>query len=1208
MRLKKLELFGFKSFADRTEVIFEGGVTCIVGPNGCGKSNISDAMRWVLGERSAKLLRGSKMEDVIFNGTDFRKPVSLAEVSLTIDNQDRGLPIDYNEVTITRRLYRSGESEYLINKTLCRLKDIQDLILDTGIGSSSYSMIEQGRIDYILNADAEERRFLIEEAAGISKYKVKKEEAIRKLERTEENRLRLNDIIHEVQKNIQYAERQAKRAAKYQEEFDKLKNLETKKAFYDLGLIQAEKDSIGTEKTKLAGDTSAVENSVIETRKSQQQKSEDLRNIIDRYREAETERYQLQSKIDQIQQTLKFHQEKRVEMANRSGQIEQEKMQLEESVVQSAAEISSKRIEIDSLTAAEEQARLRLENAEKNLAEIEARLEGLKTRLEHFKHESFQAATQTSKLRNEHHRLNAFLESSSQQKRKQEAGAERLREENAQWETKKRSCETDLTQLSEKLTSLNARKIECDEDFTSTQRNLESRKESFEDRKREQHEKKTRHLMLAEIDQAARANEDALLIEGESFERSLAKSLRDIFTVEPGFEWALEAALDSFSRSLVADDLKTAEILLGRILSQKAAPIGLLIKHETSEPAVEIPAPVHPRITKSLREVVQVRSSYEQLFDSFLSQIFIVEAASAEALLQDLLPLAAIFRFISEDGIVIGPHKRVFYRNANVSSENNLFRRQSEIESLQRDIASLEDSLQEDQIEIETAQERLKVIIADRETIDAERMSATVQKESLDSFRINLEERLGSLRREMDLIRYESEELDSQYKDADARKVQLEEELSKAEELEQRLRQEQETLQQDLSATDSKKSAALQEFAESKAQYSHIEERAHLLKASLEIMEDHDRRNRKRIEELIQEASSIVERLEQLRADDHNLEVEQEKLHETRRETDIALELIRQEKEKAEEELTALQQSLQEFLQRQQELQSAAHQYDMKLMDLGFQEKTISERMVQTYRIQIWDLKAEDFPLGDAVPEELAETVTKLKEKVESLGTVNLLAIEEYEELKQRFDFLMTQQKDLDEAREQLMETIRKINRTTKSLFEETFANVQKQFSEYYQTLFRGGFAQLILVDETNPLESGIDIMVRPPGKKNQHISLLSGGEKALTAIALLFALFKIKPSPFCVLDEVDAPLDEANVDRFLTVLKTFLQISQFIIVTHNRKTIAMGDSLYGVTMQEAGVSKLVSVKVNNDAPVSPESTPVKEEKTSSIEEEPVQA
>jgi chromosome segregation protein len=1209
MRLKKLELHGFKSFADRTEVIFEGGVTCIVGPNGCGKSNISDAMRWVLGERSAKLLRGSKMEDVIFNGTDFRKPVSLAEVSLTIDNQDRGLPIDYNEVTITRRLYRSGESEYLINKTLCRLKDIQDLILDTGIGSSSYSMIEQGRIDYILNADAEERRFLIEEAAGISKYKVKKEEAIRKLERTEENRLRLNDIIHEVQKNIQYAERQAKRAAKYQEEFERLKNLETKKAFYDLNLLQIAKEEIQNQKAALESESSATENLVIETRKAQQQKSEGLRDIIDRYREAESERYQLQSKIDQIQQTLKFHQEKRLEMANRSGQIEQEQAQLAESVAQSAVEISEKRHEIDSLSSAAESARQRLEIAEKNLADLEGSLEQLKKRAEHFKNESFQAASQTSKLRNEHHRLNAFLESSSQQKRKQEAGAERLREENTQWETKKQSCESDLSQLSEKLILLTAKKAECDEEISATQTQLEFRKEACEQRKRDLHEKKTRHFMLAEIDQAARANEDALLAEGESFERSLAKSLRDIFTVQEGYEWALEAALDSFSRSLVADDLKTAEILLDRILTQKAAPIGLLIKRDSSQETLsQMEVPVHPRIEKKLIEVVKVREGYESLFDGFLNEIFIAQGDPSETLLQELLPLAENLRFITENGIVLGPRQRIFYRNANVSSENNLFRRQAEIEMLQRDMTSLEDLLLEDQGEIETAQDRLKIILADRETLEAERMSATVQKESLDSFRINLEERLDSLRREMELIRYESEELDSQHKDADARKAQLEEDLKKAEEFEYRLRQEQETLQVDLTRTDSEKSAALQEFAESKAQYSHVEERARLIKDSLEIMEDHDRRNRKRIEELILEAQTIVERLEQLTINDKGLEEEQEKLHETRRETDIVLELIRQEKEKAEEELAGFQKSLQEFLQKQQELQSAAHQFDMKLMDLGFQEKTISERLVQTYRIQIWDLKPEDYPLGDTNPDELTETVSHLKQKVESLGTVNLLAIEEYEELKQRFDFLMTQQKDLDEAREQLMETIRKINRTTKSLFEETFANVQKQFSEYYQTLFRGGFAQLILVDETNPLESGIDIMVRPPGKKNQHISLLSGGEKALTAIALLFALFKIKPSPFCVLDEVDAPLDEANVDRFLTVLKTFLQISQFIIVTHNRKTIAMGDSLYGVTMQEAGVSKLVSVKVNTDAPANPDSGLPKEEKTSSVEEEPVQA
>ncbi|MDA9101074.1 AAA family ATPase, partial [Omnitrophica bacterium] len=346
MKLKKIELFGFKSFADRTEVIFDAGVTCVVGPNGCGKSNISDAMRWVLGERSAKLLRGSKMEDVIFNGTDFRKPLAMAEATLTIDNADRGLPIDYKEVSITRRLYRNGDSEYMINRTVCRLKDIQDLILDTGIGSNSYSMIEQGRIDYILSADPDERRFLIEEAAGISKYKVKKEEAIRKLERTEDNRMRLNDIIQEVKRNIQYAERQARRAERYQEQLNTLKDLELRKAFHDISIIEGEKQRVQANLTALEGEITQIDAQVQAFRKNQIGISETLHGILDRYASEDAKRHGLQSTIEQIEQQLQFHQEKRMEMATRGGEIQQELRQLTERMNASETDMRIKQEQI----------------------------------------------------------------------------------------------------------------------------------------------------------------------------------------------------------------------------------------------------------------------------------------------------------------------------------------------------------------------------------------------------------------------------------------------------------------------------------------------------------------------------------------------------------------------------------------------------------------------------------------------------------------------------------------------------------------------------------------------------------------------------------------------------------------------------------------------------------------------------------------------
>ncbi len=1184
MRLKKLELFGFKSFADKTEVIFDEGVTCIVGPNGCGKSNISDSIRWVLGERSAKMLRGSKMEDVIFNGTDFRKPLALSEVSLTIDNSDRGLPIDYNEVTITRRLYRSGESEYLINKTSCRLKDIQDLILDTGIGSNSYSMIEQGRIDYILNADADERRFLIEEAAGISKFKVKKEEAVRKLERTEENRLRLNDIIQEVHKNIQYAERQAKRAAKYREEIERLKSLEIKRAVLELDQITAKKAELEQEHQQLQAEHAQIEEEISRGRQEQALLQEQLRETLAKYSKAEAGRYAIQSKMDQNSQQMRFNQEKLLETAARKGQIEEEVRQLTERIKQAAVDIASKEQEISSAREEKSQAEGKLQAAENELRSLEAELEKIKLASDELKAQSFQAASETTRLRNEFHRLEAYIETNSQQKKKQEASVTRVRQENEAWVAKKESCEKEITILAARLQEVAEKAAFVAGEITENRARYEACKKDIQETERLEHEKTTRIELLEELEKAARAGEESLLAEISEQEKAFIHSLRDIFKVQPGFEWALEAALENDCRSLIAEDWNTARNLFDRIQNQKNGGLGVFIKVPSNETSAS-GGLQHPKIQFPLASVVEVREGYAPVFTRLLHNVFVLNSLTASDL-EELSGLGPDFKFVSPEGFVLGPAGRLHYRGIS-SSEQGEFRRTAELNQLKADMGHLKDFLAQKVHEAENCFFRLQELEKEQDALEADKMDTMVRKESFDSMRKGMEDRLVSFQRELDLFGFETRELENEYMEAMSQKARLQAEVHTAEEHEKHFRVRLESLEAQAETMDKEKSVAVQSHAEMKAHFSSLAGREKLLVQGLEMIRDHEARDQERVQSLVNETSSLLEREKSIHSENARIEFEQADLEENRRLADVELEMIRQEKEKQENTIGAIQENLQGRQMRLQELQNSNHQFEMKLMDLGYQQKNIGERLEQTYRIAFSEMKKEDYiKEEDAAIDrtEMDAEIDKLKEKVESLGTVNLLAIEEYEELKTRYDFLMGQQKDLEDAREQLLETIRKINKTTKGLFEETFQNVQKMFQEYYQTLFRGGMAKLTLVDETNPLESGIDIMVRPPGKKNQHISLLSGGEKALTAIALLFALFHIKPSPYCVLDEVDAPLDEANIDRFLGVLKTFLVKSQFIIVTHNRKTIAMGDALYGVTMQEAGVSKLVSVKVNQDS------------------------
>ncbi|HXV28397.1 MAG TPA: AAA family ATPase, partial [bacterium] len=581
MRLKKLELFGFKSFADRTEVLFDEGVTCVVGPNGCGKSNISDAIRWVLGERSAKLLRGSKMEDVIFSGTDYRKPLALAEVSLTVDNTDRGLPIDYQEVTLTRRLYRSGESEYMINRTICRLKDIQDLILDTGIGSSAYSMIEQGRIDYILNADAEERRFLIEEAAGISKYKVKKEEAIRKLERTEENLVRLNDIVQEVHKNIQYAERQAKRAEKYKRQFEELKTLEIQKTFFDLGHLAAEKSKIEAENRSAATRQSELDRRRSEYEKQLESVEKELLEIADKMSGEEQKRYGLKLQLEQNEQQIRFNHEKRIEFATRRGENQSEEGQITERLEKGSLEIEARQKDLNGFEGEKDEVFEKLKSSESRLQQIEQELESAKNERENGKLELFQVSSESVKIKNEVHRLSAWLETSEERKRRLHANLGRFRHEKEQWQSKGEAYNQELGNLEQRLSGLADRQKEKNTVREELKTRISQHEDETQRTERELHEMEIRLQMLKEIDASQRKEQAEILSEHPGLERSLVRSLRDILRVQKGYELALEAALGSLAKSWVAKNFETAEKIMSVLKGGKSAPVTFFI-HEAA--------------------------------------------------------------------------------------------------------------------------------------------------------------------------------------------------------------------------------------------------------------------------------------------------------------------------------------------------------------------------------------------------------------------------------------------------------------------------------------------------------------------------------------------------------------------------------------------------------------------------------------------------
>jgi chromosome segregation protein len=1175
MRLKKLELLGFKSFAEKTEVAFDQGVTCIVGPNGCGKSNVSDAIRWVLGERSAKLLRGSTMEDVIFNGTEVRKPLAFAEVSLTIDNADRGMPIEYNEVTLTRRLYRTGESEYLLNKTQCRLKDIQDLILDTGIGSSSYSMIEQGRIDYILKADPEERRFLIEEAAGIAKYKTKKDESIRKLERTEENLKRLQDIVFEVQKNIQYAERQAKRAERYKLELERLKTLEIKRAFHDQRQIEQKKldltQSFQSKKDELA----ALELQLQTLHQTIEDQESRVRGIGQRCHVKEGERYQALAQIETNEQKLQFIRDKRVELAQQRGQLLQEQDQLRQAIEAAATQKKELQELLKTRESESAQVQTRLTEVTQKLQHQEGLIQEAKNAMDAARKEFFDAAQVTTQARNEFHRTKALGENMESQRRREESNSNRLAEQIASWDEKLRLCCQALENTNSGLQNTLSGHQGLRTTIHAFEHELAELRKHAHETRLALREKESRLHTLTEMEGSSTSAFQEFLGEANQQVPGLVRSLQEVVKVQEGYEWAIDVALGQFARSLIAGDITTARTLVERLNAKRSLAAGIFLKTQSPFPP-EVSQHYASFGFRPLADFVQIEAGYEGLLGNvFISETFPIDQLEA------LLASPAAANLVSRDGLFLSSDRRLFFWN-DQSRSQFFFSRDSETSKIRQEIETLTAHVQEKETKIVYLESELATLRTQGVEADEQKTSTLIEKESLESEKKNIEERLLGFKAEHELSASEIRDLAQESEQVRVTLEQIQTSLTHREQEESRCGEIQRQKEKDLEQNTLTREEVLNEVRQCQAQAEQFHQGMQHLEESLRLVDQHAQKDQERQTFLEQGKERIAAKEQELGQEEvvcvRLAEEHQQRLHGV----DVELELLRKDQREQEELLTGQRHALDQTLHSQKVLQDEEHQISLQQMDLDYQLKNVGERLLQRYRLNLSELNSQDYIFTEEELSTAEETITALQSKVDSLGTVNLLAIEEYQELKTRYDFLLAQQKDLDDARNSLMEAIRKINQTTKQLFEDTFKQVQETFKQYYQILFRGGEARIFLIDEAHPLESGIDIVVRPPGKKLQNMSLLSGGEKALTAVALLFALFKIKPSPFCLLDEIDAPLDEANIDRFLAVLNTFIDQSQFIIITHNRKTISMGNSLYGVTMEEPGISKIVSVKVRS--------------------------
>ena len=1181
MYLKSLEMVGFKSFAEKTKLDFESGMTAVVGPNGCGKSNISDAVRWVLGEQSAKALRGGAMTDVIFNGTDTRKPVGMAEVSLTLTDCEAALGTEYNEVTITRRVVRSGDGQYFINRTPCRLKDIQRLFMDTGIGTTSYSVLEQGRIDQILSSRPDDRRAVFEEASGITKFKADRKEALRKLDHTEANLLRLDDIIREVRRQIISLQRQAGKARRYQTMHDEMRGLDLYFTRERLTELDASIKRLETELATLREREEAVRE---ETRDLDRQATTSREQITHLERDINTAMEAVsdaRSAVERSRESMRLNQDRILELqqlADRDNRDADEAVQrleghraehktLSGSLDEAAAERDRAKASLDTQGVA-------LESMETSAAECTQSLHTLRAELVDLESRSASLQNELSDLEARERTHIVRSERLAAEQAEMTRAVDDFAERQAEMNQRREACARVVAQHADELARAERALAECTDSLAAARQERSSLQSKIAAREAE----------AGVLDQATREGDGLpggvrlALQPGPGAAAAPVQVLGTLsqhLEVEEADRPAVEAVLRTRLDALVVEHPRAARQLAEHLADARAGSADIL-------PASLASSSRPPRIegAQPLAERVQCSPEVRPLVQALLEGVGLWPANRA---VPDAIPSGAIL--VREDGMVLRGDGGTSFCMAEDPEASSLGRRvrldscRRELDDLRRMEAAADHTLARLTAARETAEATLQ---AARTGLDEARRGLNLCE---GEFQVVTDEARQATER-LETVQFERESLAEQNASSDARRQEIRDAVDAVRGRQDEVRGLIADQTTDLKRLEHERTALSTTVTDHRIRFAECKQRAEAL--------EHQRQG---LAERVHELESII------RSRRQGVDEYQARIQTLRRGIETAtteLPPLEQTVDAHQERLGSLrrtrEQALHDAAQRDVILREKREYLDEVVADRSHREvefaeermrrETLIERAASEYQVTIQDVVDHPDPAwdGDGRPdnETIEARIGELRAKIEAMGPVNLVAIEEHRELEERYAFLTQQQEDLVQAKQQLLDMIRHINPTTTEMFSDTFNQVNDQFQGMFKRLFGGGSARLVLVDEEDILESGIEIIARPPGKKLQSISLLSGGERTMTAVALLFSLYQVKPSAFCVLDELDAALDEANIGRFVDVVKGFLESSQFIIITHNRRTIGVADILYGVTMQERGVSDVVSVKFSD--------------------------
>ena len=1181
MYLKRLELQGFKSFADKTVLEFKEGITGVIGPNGSGKSNISDAIRWVLGEQSIKSLRGAKSEDIIFAGTQARKSLGFAEVSMVIDNTDGKLPIEYSEVTVTRKIYRSGETGYFINKTPCRLKDILELFMDTGIGKDGYSIIGQGKIDEILSNKSEDRRRIFEEAAGIVKYRTRKAESEKKLEQTKLNLLRINDILSEIEANIEPLRLQADKAKRFLDLREELKSIEVGLFIYNIDTYKQKLEQIIKDEEIIKSQEQDENEKMSRIKEMKEKLKQEIDQVTTQIEELQNLGFESSNKIEKINSEIGISNERMQNNSANHERIEKEIDEVKQRIKELEEESEQKQNKKENLFLNKEKFQKELDDKQKELDELTKKLSDKELKIEEKK----QTIEKNVDLKYE----------LSENISNQEVNFENL-------EKRQKSLKTELSSVISELDLTRTNKQELGKGFYD----IQSQKEKSEKILKEKAEKKESCMRkVKEFDEQInrlsyemRMKDSRLkfLIETEKEKEGYIKSVKallndcekdstlskgmhgvlaNLISVQKEYETAVEMCLGQMLQNIVTDTENDAKKLVEHLRTNNLGRASFL-------PISSIHGKKIDRVIKNniegiigiASDLVKCDKKYEQIVLNLLGRTVVVEDMDAAIAFSKMNSYS--FRVVTVKGDIINPSGAI--TGGSVSTKTvNILGRSREIEELEKDVKRINKDIEninnkKDEYSTSITDVIEEVSRLEKSLQDIQVVYATENQKmvAIDDNIKRLETRRDKLKEENEQIEKQKEEIiktkEEKRKEIETLTIEIEQLNKEVEEFAINNKENQKYID-DLNF----------DITNLKISVSSFDESGTSIDEMLERIKQDIKNNQLSIENKLTNITSIDKENEDLQSKILELNEQIEKIKSDVQNSSTKVEELKQHRVEKNSNLNEIEQQINDQFSVIEGLKEQVVKIDVKKTKLEQDLEQVVNNLWEEYELtpnMITDYKK---------PENVAQTqkhVNQIRNRIKDLGSINIDSIEEYKKTKERYDFMCEQRLDLDNTAGKLRKVIADMTETMKIQFAEKFKQINKNFNDVFVELFGGGKAELILEDENNILECGIDIQVQPTGKKLQNMMLLSGGEKAFTAIALLFAILKINPAPFCILDEIEAALDDVNVYRFADYLKKFSKETQFLVITHRKGTMEAADTVYGVTMEENGISKLLSIKL----------------------------